>query len=484
VDRIEGEKRRYGVWISHRSKDHFTSVFGHFDPAQVGSIDSEIWRKVVDEFGVEYASNKWATPIDKEKQQELACCFTMQMTQKGYMKFHLKKGIGPQLFFEHFMGVFDFLSYEEKARILRELYLDNIKERVVEKVHLANTMGPKPTVDEDFKGAKLDISYATLMNGKTNIEVTIDYSDPESPEMEFKGEWGPTNRLRDVVVEGAKLLPTWDNISEWSRETRNTVIKNRSLLERNNRAVKNTGRLLHQGHKDMNHQLRTQSNQLITVLENQRQLQDKQECYFDGIEAHLTQQDDVLQMLPQLQKNDQIINKNLVTGLNAMSSSLKGISQEIVNQDQIIDQTVGQAKDDIIEAQREDTDLLMNEVQNQNQKLDTIQDKISQMSDRIDVLRDVFETQFEKARRQYKDNLLRVLDLVAKMPGRTAKEVIKKLKDDLDVSHTTMYKYFRKLQEKGLIDAHEVKNGTRGRPPKAYSITDKLKNLIKKITKN
>jgi DNA-binding transcriptional regulator GbsR (MarR family) len=223
--------------------------------------------------------------------------------------------------------------------------------------------------------------------------------------------------------------------------------------------------------------LQTQSNQMAILLEGQGEIKEKQKFYFNELDGRLIQHGDILKTIPEFQEQNIEINSTI-------AQALMGISQMTVNQGQIFDQALGQTKEEIIETQKEDTDLLMNEVQNQNQKLDTIQEKISQMSDRIDVLRQVFETQFEKARRNYKDNLLTVLNMVAKLPHRTSNEIIETLKEELDVSKTTMYKYFRKLQEKDLIRAQKLKNGKRGRPPRAFSITDKLKNLIQKITKN
>jgi len=470
VREIEGELYEKHIYISKHNLDHFQSVDGYFDLGK-NEMHQEIFRKIETNFEFDYTDRRTATPLDKEMQGKLGICFNMQTTQTGYMKLHLKKYTDIETFLEHFIRIFDFLSYEEKGEVLKQLYLAKKKVKAFEYVHLANKIGPKIVVDEDFKGAHIIVKYATLSYGKKKIAIKIDYSDTENPELEFEGPEPQSKNLRDIIVRGTDLLPTFDNMAKAIFDARNIANENNFELYRVKQGLSNTGQVLLLSGKKL-------------YSQNEDILQ-KQDFHFNELNALLSQKSSQIiegqELIRYLQGQSMRNDLSLAKSLKAIGESEFEIANRLYENRMYIN--------DLKEENKANTDLLLNQIVSSEQNLST---KISSLETGVHtvlkeefiMVKEILKEELNTLHQDYLDNLSTVLDMINKLPGLTSKELVKDLTEELKVSRSTIYRYFRKLQEEDLIEIQDIKiKKGPGRPSRFYHLTNKLKDLLQSLFK-
>lgn len=102
--------------------------------------------------------------------------------------------------------------------------------------------------------------------------------------------------------------------------------------------------------------------------------------------------------------------------------------------------------------------------------------EIKELKDKNEILTEVFPD----SRCHFKNNLYLLLRLISKVPGITTKNVIKELKNELNLSSWTVYRYFNQLQEKKLVKSKKKKYPPgAGRKIKSYYLTKKAKQILK-----
>ena len=71
-----------------------------------------------------------------------------------------------------------------------------------------------------------------------------------------------------------------------------------------------------------------------------------------------------------------------------------------------------------------------------------------------------------------------VIDMIVHKLHQTPNLMVSEIFSELNVSKTTVYAYFKKLQERELIDFTILKNSKSGRPSKIYHLTKKAKDMF------
>jgi DNA-binding PadR family transcriptional regulator len=440
-------------------------------------MHQEIFQKIEDEFDVGYSVRNTATPIDKELQEQLGICFTMQSSRKGYIKFHLKKYTGWELFIEHYHAVFgDLLSNDEQAELLRQMINEKDRENTFEYVHVAREIGPKPVVDEDFKGAHAIIKYTSIDGGRIIINVKVDYSNPANPEIEGEGPKDQTENLLEIVSRPAAVNKTFDGIATAVIDNRNTLREIDCTMKRIQHAVPNTGQVLLSSQKGLH--------------QDHLALQKDQEFYFNeidtSIKASTLQLSSELDTVKNTQRQHLEIDKTLAESARYFLQN-QGIiikrqdllKTKINTLNEFNDASFGFIQEDLTKGLE---DVNKNIFNAQNKILEKIEAKGDELADKIDSVQALLKRELNTHRQEYLNRLTVVVETINRLPQRTSKQLIKDLTEMLDVSKSTIYRYFRKLREKDLIKTHDLKiTQGPGRPSRFYLLTKKFKEILRKI---
>jgi predicted ArsR family transcriptional regulator len=99
-----------------------------------------------------------------------------------------------------------------------------------------------------------------------------------------------------------------------------------------------------------------------------------------------------------------------------------------------------------------------------NKKITKLDESINQ---KFDDLKEFVSSEFKETRIQVKNNLYLVLRKLQELPGATVKE----LTEELNLPKSSVYYYFKKLQDKKMIELSRIKNGVVGRPSKVFKLT-------------
>jgi len=470
VDEIQGEIYKKGIYISKHCEEHFKTLNAKFDLDR-NDQDKTIYRKIEEHFNVEYDKYLKTTPISKEKQAELGICFTVQMTQKGTLIIWIKKRFKDvETFIEHYYRVFDFLEYEEHGRLLDLFYIQAESRKAFDYIHLTNKIGPKPTIDKYWKGAHVKVQYCTLKTGKKVINAKIDYSDPHEPELEIEGPEAESKNLRDILIKPAETLPTINNIGKWSLDARNNTkdlkFQNEKLFDQ----VGSNGQVLQLMQKNAeNYHLES----LSTISEIDARIfnidikTDIQHLDLKGKLEYLKKQ------FPQLKEALLETYSNQSLEHSRIRESLVNLIVQILNLDTNLQGNLTQI-DNSIQQVFLDTSATIHDA-----KDEIIKTVNKTINERFDSLEDYLQEEFESVKFRVKNSLYLILRKIDKLPGLTMDDLQEKMR----LPRTTLLYHLNKLKDKGLLETENIKTGRRGRPPKLYKFTKKMKEILSELEK-
>lgn len=456
VGAIQGEIYKKGIYISKHCQEHFRTLSAKFNLMR-NKKDIEIYDKLEKHLKPRYRDNKWAWPIDKEKQKKLGICFTMRMSKGGTITIYIKKRFKDiETFLEHYYNTFDFLSYEEHGRVLDLFYLEKEKRKVFDYIHLANKVGPKATIDEDFKGACIKVKYYTLKSGEKNLTVKIDYSDPEEPELEFEGPRAECENLRDILVKPAETLPTINNTYDMSLEARN-----------NTKSILSNQQLLSQQQLDQGDTLQLLQDELLS----------KDDLYAEFSELGA--------WIWNLSLKEDIFQAENRTQFMSVKSHIKSVLEDLQNQKQnlaevivLIDKEFQELKpiieDKLFDTTTEIINGLHSHIKHYNQNIESKFEEINTNLDSLKLyLEELISKEFTILRGDFRNNLYLVIREIHQIPSATAQQISTKL----NLSKSTVYSYLKQLQDKKIIHYNLVPRKRPGRPLKSFFLTKKSKRL-------
>lgn len=452
-EEIKGEIYKKGIYISKHCLEHFKTLSAKFDLVK-NIEDINIYNKFEEHLKPDYNRFGWAWAIDKGKQAKLGICFNIQMHNKGTFIIFIKKNFKDvETFLEHYYRIFDFLDYEELGRLLDLFYISKENRKVFDYIHLANKIGPKQTIDKEWKGAHIKVEYFILKSGKKVLNVKIDYSDPHEPELEIEGPEAEGRNLRDILVNPSGTLPTISNIGDWARDNRNNLKDIQTQQTIITESLNDNGQILQLVQQDIFNNHQENLDQLTSLYEKLEYIKEEipelknalVNIYSDGSKERIVIRDSLVKLIVHLLNLDTNIQGNIERTKGLIQQTFLDTSSEIHN-----------AKDEIV-----------NHI---NSQLDSFKTELT----------NIINQEFTTIRKGFSHNLYLVLRAIHNLPDLTSQEIFNEIQEELSISRTTLYNYLQKLQDKGLINKRKMQLHKKGRPSHIFRISDKIINKFKK----
>jgi len=265
-------------------------------------------------------------------------------------------------------------------------------------------------------------------------------------------------------------LPTINNIGEWSREARNNTMDLKFQNEKIFDQVENSGQLLQLMQKNVdNYHLESLStmSELDARIFNLDIKSDIQHLDLQGKLQFLKRQ------FPQLREVFLETYSNQSLEHSKIRESLVNLIVQILNLDTNFQDNLTQI-DNSIQQVFLDTSATIHDA-----KEEIIQTVNKTINERFDSLEDYLQDEFESVKFRVKNSLYLILRKIDKLPGLT----IDDLQEKMDLPRTTLLYHLNKLKEKGLLETENIKTGRRGRPPKLYKFTKKMKDILSELEK-
>jgi len=464
---LDKRKDEFEIWIGQEELIHFKRLQCQFGPTD------PIFAKIEKYFNPAYGKNGHFTPIDNKKRDELKLCFSVQITRTGYVILYLKNEDVEQ-FGKNFFTVFKEgckLENEEIVKFL-ELFKASNEEKAFQAqyIHDAREIGPKKVVDKMFKGAHVRIKEVHSFT-KKEWDAFIDYSDPFHPHIEGTGPADQVKNFMDLISGVPEIVSGLTKIDH-------VVDRIYSVVNTNKWGVGELSRLSKNNHQDQlsylseieatnnNRSLQTQI--LLTGLSDQENKNYK--LNLETISEIREYNDFAKDSFDKIIKPTTMLarsSRRIALNMSRLATNL-GKTNEIL-------QTSWENAIDTIEHRSNQTEQLI---------IDSSREIIDKIDSKIDALKitikEIVSTEINSRSEALKLNLELILKKLNELPGLTTKELIKELQDESKVSSKTIYNYLTKLKKQDLIKEVGVKNGTRGRPTKLYSLSVKLLNKLKK----
>ncbi len=450
----------YGIWISQVALRHFQSLKVRLDAS--GSI----FQKIETHFNPSYNTKNNYTAISKDEKKNLGICFSFHFTKYGYLRLHVsmpKEERDIERFVKDFFNIFKLkvgLTDEEIIELMESLYLER-KNELAFKIHEARGIGPKKTIDEKFKGAKIKVTEVHWF-GQPEYKAGIDYSDLMKPHIEAEGPADQVCRFMGLTAGIPEMVSNLTDIREVGYRTRNEVNVNTQGIGQLSRMVMPKEDVLAEfseidakmGIYDLNQEIRhVETKQLFKeaikgILNNSNNLG----------QTLLTLDESLKEVKDELKQDLLEFEGDVVTGLNLINSNVDNTRKKMVS---IVDNT----KNDV----NSNVDNTRNHLSN---KIDGLEKNIVSRFDSQDKF---LAAEFKNIRFRIKNSLYLILRKLEKVPGMTAK----KLHSELKVSKKTLYNYLKILQDKKLIVPVKKISNSRGRPPNVFRLN--FKTIYKKI---
>lgn len=446
IDQIPGaiQKRKddFGIWISRVALRHFESLKCKL------AIDDDLFRKIENYFipgFCEYGNNKWATPIDNAKKEELGICFGLQFTMYGSVRIHLSGTKDIEYFVTDFFEVFKpFLSDEEIIAFLEALVLER-REKPVFYVHEARGIGPKKVIDEIFKGAHIKVNEIHWYGNDIKYDARIDYSEPMKPHIEAEGPMPQVGSFMKLFDGSPEAISNLSDIRELTYRTRDKV----------GDVYVGVGHLSHR--MALQHQAQEVEFSELEARNQNRHLQN--EIRFAGMKQEIKHYYSEYNK-GFMKTTDSLINlsndmKGIASGVSTLAEIQIDVKDEIHEK---IDRRHNQAEQLIIETS--------------NQVIDRLEQKIDSLESN---LKKTLKTEFEKFSKKFRNNLRFIIKKLYEIPGLTAKSIT----DVMDRSKSSVYRYLKELQDHDIIDSYELKTKKKGRNIQFFRLSDKFKKKNK-----
>ena len=465
---VEKRMEEFEIWISQEGMKHFERL-----QCQIGPTDP-IFDKIEKRFNPTYGKNGWSTPIDNEKRDALKICFSMQITRTGWVLLHLTgKNKDMEKFSQDFFTIFKEeckLSDEEVVKVLEAFKASN-KERLFSAyIHDARHIGPKKEVDAKFKGARVKVKK-THWFGESKWDAYVDYSEFSAPHLEASGPTAQVENFLDLTSNNPKFTEGLTEIRELQFRTYGSSTDARWRIGELSKAFRNN-------HQDQMHYLSE-----IEATNDNRHLQTQ--ILLTGISNQERKNYDLsLETISEIREYNDFAKDSfdkIIKPTNMLARSSRRIALNMSRLATNLGKT-----NDILQTSWENAIDTIEHRSNQTEQLiiDSSREIIDKIDSKIDALKitikEIVSTEINTRSEALKTNLEMILKKLNELPGLTTKELIQELQEESKVSSKTIYNYLTKLKKQDLIKEVGVKNGTRGRPTKIYSVSSKLLNKLKK----
>jgi hypothetical protein len=418
ADLIELKKIEMGIWISKIKRDH------NIDPK--GRIDefSDLFKKLVDNYNLTFSNR---SGYDKLVGKNDGNCFTMTMNKTGHISLWVNQTRSYYdwaLFIKQFYSEFRFLTFEEQSQLLECFEYARDRLFILE---TANTIGPKPLIDLNWKGACV-VCKRLLWKGKFHdILVWIDYSKGEDPEIEFNGPEEPCRLMQELLTMPLEIAESMGRFE--------------SILEE----FLTQFEFIEQSFMDLAQTISKNQTEIIAAIDDSR-----------------NQESDHFSIITNNQKG-------IITSLDDRFNNVDGQLQQIYDQQdgyqiQILD-SIHDNHEIVIETVDFSSKKVLAGVEVLDQKISGLDEKLD---NKFNSLLCDLEKLIDSQNQKFKANLYLVLRAISKLPGQTADI----LESKLNMKKSTLYRYLQVLQDNNLV--LEKKRKTlfkgRGRPKSEYHL--------------
>jgi hypothetical protein len=379
-ERIKKPQEDIGIWISKKNLDHVKTWNGKFNLA-IG-MNRQLFDKLECNLHVtEYNETGWAYPIKEEDGYLLKVHLHHSPRNVGTVRIFAPRNFDYKTIFQDaYFKIFHFLTPEEHQILLNAMFNEDTGTKMYY-VELANAIGPKKTVDEKLKGARLSCHMNDGNGGKTWVDVVIDYS--KGPEIEFKGKEQPTRLTRDITVDPLKMAD--------------------SIMSMNNHLTSNQ-RLLFEGISENGQSLQLiQKNIDINHQETSADISELSAQVFGldiGLSSHQAKSNKIL--------------KSILKSCETNAINVGQTALLIDETSQTIVEKIGNKVDDL------DLDI--------NSGLNVLGSKIDKIDEKMDrqlmEIKQVIETEFKETKERIKNYFYLILKKVDNIPGLTIRELV------------------------------------------------------------
>jgi predicted transcriptional regulator len=160
--------------------------------------------------------------------------------------------------------------------------------------------------------------------------------------------------------------------------------------------------------------------------------------------------------------------QNLKTALIKMSIDL---SASLLNLEGNIKNEIGRSEQHVEQTVIDTNNLVMKNSDKNTKNLKAHIDK------KFEDLHQYLDKQFSQVKSQRKQCLYLILKKINKNREMTMAELQKHIKQ-FHLPRSTLHYYLKRMHEKGIVRAENKHTKTRGRPPKVYRLTQKIKELF------
>ena len=431
------------VFISPETIYHATSLTCDFS---IKAELNELYDKIIDYFDPTWNKQGWAwLTLYTDKKYKIKAHFNIRMHENGRFIIPTKRGMNLKEFFMEMNKVFRFLSIKEFEVLISSFALTegNKKHPFL---HLANNIEPDKVVEAKLNKAKVRLKFIDHL-GTRDLIIIIDKSTG-SYEIEIEGRLPESLNLNSFLSAPGIATGTLRGMHDTLQENRDNTYSLKEGQTTIYNEVQNNGSIL---------------------LLLDKKLEANQQKALNEIDKHDTKTDKFFTLIGHSFKNGlktiSLINEN--AGL---------LGKSIGNLFEFVDEGFN----DVKEHTNDQIEPIIEGLTDNSNKLTKLQENINtQFKSLKSDLENLIKEEFKSFRKSYINNLYLLLRCIKNVPKLTVNDIQKRL----DISRSTLYNYLNKLEKHDIIKKEMVRKSKKGRLAKAYTISNKTKNIINKIIK-
>ena len=430
-------KWSYCIWMSKLNRDHNINPMGQLNP------NGKTFTKLINGLGLTFSNqNTWENIIGKKD----GLYFSFSATKYGFLRFWINEHLSWEKFFELLQEKLKCcnLTTEEFKEIIECLEGDEKKKLFL--LETANITGPRDIVEKNFNKACL--IYKKVYSDGLYLPVKVKIDKSKGPhETEFIGPYKPTRTLQECTVNPLAVTEGIGYLDSKLDSTLQVSLINNEHLEKTEKSIINIESSL--------------GSMQQLVIPKERVLVEFSEV--NGRLFNLDIKTDIQHVEVKTHFRDL---------LKASLNNSNNISELIA----LLEQEIPELKINFKEVIFENIEPLFAGQRLITEKIDDLSGVISE---KFESLQEYLSKEFNDVKIKNKNALYLIVRKLHQIPNLTVSEML----SELNVSKTTVYSYFKKLQERELIDFMTLKNSKPGRPPKFYNLTKKTKKILNKIKK-
>lgn len=436
IKRVNRGKELFKIWISTNKLDHRNIWSAKFDFRN--PKENNLFKKIELGFNIrKYNTNSWAFPIKEEHGFLMKVHVSKPKNkQKGSVRVFLERNFNNEIIFqENYFKIFSFLNIIEHQQFLELLFYEKNNNPLFQ-VELANAVGPKKIIDEQFKKSCLNCYIENSIGSKSWIQVEIDYSLKTQPEIEIKGAKTPSENLREVITDALQYTNSVMGMHHSNQKKSELIL----------RKINDVHQYLIQIKKDnfTKQDLESEFSEIQILIENIYTSQKIQNVQIIQLQNHY----------------NKLFEQHLESRARELEQRYKEL-ETIKIMGNNIESTILESNDRL-------GDLIKNKFDENNSDLlnginSFIKNSENKIIDKINNTEKKLRETINKRQKRIHENLFLVKKIIRNFEETNIKNIIRSIQKEKQISKSTIYNYIKILQEKKQIIIKKKKQ-KRGRP--------------------